>query len=475
MPETTPEQFATAHRAVVVAPAGCGKTELIVRAVASVSGERDLILTHTHAGVRVLGNRLQRASITKARAPVDTIAGWCLRIAASYPKLSGITTLEPDGGQWNEVYVAAERVLQVPAIQTMIQNSYSGVYVDEYQDCTKPQHAVVRRLSELLRCRIVGDPLQSIFGFAGEKLVSWDDDVFAYFASLPALTTPHRWRETPVLGAWLTDARERILANAPVDLTGAPVLRIDPDHAIVSNMFRLLKEPGTSSTVVAITNFPARCHSFAQKHRGYHSLEPVECPDLMDWARSMDEKNGPEKAEAILRIAQKCFTGVSGLKKVQEAVASGQTLKAGTGKWSRVRKAVTALVASGAPSDLVSALDALTETSRQEGRLYRTEAWGDFVRSARALSEGQHADMHEAAWARRQHLRSSGKKPPRCCVGRPVLIKGLEFNHAVILDGAAFNAEELYVAITRGSHTLRIITASPQLTPKARETTHPDL
>ena len=35
MAETTPEEFAAAERAVVVAPAGCGKTELIVRAIAT--------------------------------------------------------------------------------------------------------------------------------------------------------------------------------------------------------------------------------------------------------------------------------------------------------------------------------------------------------------------------------------------------------------------------------------------------------
>ncbi|MGK2860233.1 MAG: UvrD-helicase domain-containing protein [Thermoanaerobaculia bacterium] len=469
MRETTPEEFAAGNRTVVVAPAGCGKTELIVRSVAAVSSARDLILTHTHAGLRALGDRLHRARIAKRRAPVETIAGWCLRIAASYPRLSGLTTTEPGAEQWNEVYAAAVRALQVPAIRTMLQNSYSGVYIDEYQDCTKLQHAVIRHIAELLPCRVVGDPLQSIFGFAGDELVSWSDDVFPFFEALPALTTPHRWRDVPELGAWLMDARDRMLAGQTLDLVGGPVQRIDPDPATLTNAFRLLRATGADSTVVAITKFPAQCHSFAKRNRGYHSLEPVECPDLIDWSRSIDDATGPGKADLVLRIAQKCFTGMSELKAIRTALVAGKALKPGTGKWSRVRQTAAALAANGTPAELVDALEALGETSRREGRLYRAEAWSDLVRAARALSEGQHVDLREASWARRQHLRSNGKKPPRCCVGRPVLIKGLEFTHAAILGGADFKAEDLYVAITRGSQTLRIVTAESHLVSKGRE------
>lgn len=53
-------QFARAQRAVVVAPPGCGKTELIARAVGCCpSDSKQLVLTHTHAGVDAI-----RASTT---------------------------------------------------------------------------------------------------------------------------------------------------------------------------------------------------------------------------------------------------------------------------------------------------------------------------------------------------------------------------------------------------------------------------
>ena len=100
-----------------MAPAGCGKTELIVRAIASTPGERDLVLTHTHAGLRAVKDRLRRFQIDCRRAPIETIAGWCLRLAASYPSMSGVPTLQPSSDDWPSIYAAARAALGVKAIR----------------------------------------------------------------------------------------------------------------------------------------------------------------------------------------------------------------------------------------------------------------------------------------------------------------------------------------------------------------------
>lgn len=68
------------ERASIVAAAGCGKTEQIARAVA-YSGQRRLILTHTHAGVDAITARLNKLSVPSDKFKVETIAGWCLRFA----------------------------------------------------------------------------------------------------------------------------------------------------------------------------------------------------------------------------------------------------------------------------------------------------------------------------------------------------------------------------------------------------------
>jgi DNA helicase-2/ATP-dependent DNA helicase PcrA len=55
---------------------------------------------------------------------------------------------------------------------------------------------------------------------------------------------------------------------------------------------------------------------------------------------------------------------------------------------------------------------------------------------------------------------------PRCAVGTTLLVKGLEFHHAVILDADALDTKNLYVALTRGSKSLTIVSRSRVIQPR---------
>src|SRR5687768_9665349 len=138
----------SANRAFVIAPAGCGKTELITQSVHHDSGHRSLVLTHTYAGVDSLRKRLKAIGAKASSYEVDTIAGWSLRLAVSFPSTSGIITERPLNEQWNDVYRAASRILLIRAIRTVVRASFDSVYVDEYQDCSPLQHDIVLKLAE---------------------------------------------------------------------------------------------------------------------------------------------------------------------------------------------------------------------------------------------------------------------------------------------------------------------------------------
>lgn len=45
-------------------------------------------------------------------------------------------------------------------------------------------------------------------------------------------------------------------------------------------------------------------------------------------------------------------------------------------------------------------------------------------------------------------------------MSRTLLIKGLEFDHALVLSADELDARNLYVALTRGSRSLTVLTAS---------------
>tara|TARA_X000000950_G_C13612256_1_gene535834 strand:- start:259 stop:738 length:480 start_codon:yes stop_codon:yes gene_type:complete len=52
-------------------------------------------------------------------------------------------------------------------------------------------------------------------------------------------------------------------------------------------------------------------------------------------------------------------------------------------------------------------------------------------------------------------------------IGTTLLVKGLEYDHAIILDATTLSKKELYVALTRGARTLTIVSTSPLLNPAA--------
>jgi superfamily I DNA/RNA helicase len=223
-------ELARAEDVCLVAPAGFGKTDVIARAVAHHSTGPQLILTHTHAGVRALRRRLARYGATARAFHLDTIAGFALRYAASRPRTAQLSTAQPVGNQWQEVYGAAEKVLHTPLIGTVLKNSFTGVFVDEYQDCAQAQHSLILRLKELLPTRIVGDPLQGIFDFEG-GVVDWDADVFPVFARLDDLDIAWRWRTTnPALGEWLLELRNNLINGTKTNLDGAPLDWIASTH-----------------------------------------------------------------------------------------------------------------------------------------------------------------------------------------------------------------------------------------------------
>ena len=96
--------------------------------------------------------------------------------------------------------------------------------MDEYQDCSIRQHALVTWLAQSLPTAVVGDPFQSIFGFGTDPLADWQSDVIAFFPIAGELATPWRWNNAgaPELGQWLLSIRVDLAKGVPIDLRTAP-------------------------------------------------------------------------------------------------------------------------------------------------------------------------------------------------------------------------------------------------------------
>ncbi|MGI8792654.1 MAG: UvrD-helicase domain-containing protein [Acidimicrobiales bacterium] len=454
---TGPEDLANAERAFLLAPAGCGKTELIAAAIASSASGRQLVLTHTHAGVGALRARLLRFGVPPRSFHVDTIAGFALRYASGYPATSGLTELQPTGGGWAAVYGAAQRVLTGRIGLEVLRASYDGIYVDEYQDCTADQHAVILALAEARPCRVLGDPLQGIFGFAG-KLVDWDDDVAPEFEELPSLSTPWRWvTSNPALGEWLLGIREALSARQPLDLTGAPIaLDESTPNKQVAACHRAAVAGGS---VVGIRKWAHDAHGVARKLGGrFTSMEEMDCNDLLKYCERLETTTGPARAEVVVDFAIECMTAVStALAVTRKKLAAGETPRPKDG--TKITSAVIALSEVASSTDPRAISRALAALAAIDGaKVYRRELLSEMRRTATAVAEGSFESLPEAAWAIRDRARHTLRTLDAKLISRTLLVKGLEFDRCIVLDASELDARNLYVALTRGSTSLTVLT-----------------
>ena len=87
-PENIAQTLQTATKGFIVAPAGYGKTHLIAESVVNFGSEKELILTHTHAGVDSIRRKVLSLKPSKKNFRIETIDGFILRYVLNYPHTS---------------------------------------------------------------------------------------------------------------------------------------------------------------------------------------------------------------------------------------------------------------------------------------------------------------------------------------------------------------------------------------------------
>jgi hypothetical protein len=469
------KQFAEACRAVVVAPAGCGKTELIARAVGFCpSNPRQLVLTHTHAGVDALRTRLRRLKIPASRYHVETIHSFALRYAAAYPNSSSVKNVRPrTNDDYTDIIQSAHRLMKTRLVRRVLSISYGGVFVDEYQDCTLDQHDLILRIAEVLPCRIVGDPLQGIFAFGNNQLVDWDQHVYPFFTRLPDLTEPWRWRNTnPQLGRWLTEiVRPTFERREPLVLPGEsqpPVCMWTQDiagqYSTAKRVLVLKKTLEHDETTFVICN-PTQTplpHSLARSMKNcYHSLEPIWSDELHNIAKDIEERTGEERLQVVHEFAHKCLTDQGDFDAVVTAIQNGSSVKSDT---RRALHTLAKQIVSEASLGPVAALFEFVQKN-SDPTIWRHQLWHEMRRALAEVTSGTVPTLVEATHSVRNRGAVMGRGIPKRCISRTLLLKGLECEHAIVVDADSMDTKNLYVALTRGSKNLHILSKERVLRP----------
>jgi hypothetical protein len=457
----------------VTAPAGHGKTYSIVESIKSHggAGDKQLILTHTQAGVAVLKKKLAQEDVPSSHFTVVTIAGWCLKYVQNYHLESGYEGADmPMGGEWNKVYIAMEKLLLNPSVRAVIVSSYGGLFVDEYQDCGIAQHTVVLALSEIIKCRIFGDPLQSIFNFRGQPLVDWRMDVEGHFTNVTSLDIPQRWiiAGNAELGRWIADCRRTLLIDGTIDLTSAPAsvthvtMTGDSQADVQSLVMKSKLRIGENEKIAIIgdkTNQRAKNYALKRiSNPHFYLVEAMESKELNDLACYIDETKA-DSGMRLHKLLKECMTNIpSTVKSTADKLENGDTCRPTSEIGKRLVKV----------HELFDPLDALWLVAHLKQHndviLKRPQPIQCLIDTFEMMIGKPEMSMQEALRSSVEVIRHRGRYTPKRTIGSTLLLKGLEFDHVIIYEADSLSRNDLYVAISRATKSLTIFSKQQRIT-----------
>lgn len=462
------------NRGSVTAPAGCGKTHLIADALTRHGGRKPiLVLTHTNAGVVALRGRLDQAGVPAKAYRLLTIDGWAMRLIATFPARSGhspnLLQLMQPRTDYPNIRMAAAKLLKAGHITDIMAASYARLIVDEYQDCSVKQHALVAYAAQTLPTCVLGDPMQAIFGFGGDDLANWDDDVSTYFPLAGELDIPWRWINAGAepLGRWLLAVRGKLQRGEPVDLRTAPAgvtwVELDgsEDHQRRLRAARVRPPDGQGCVlIIGDSTNPDSQRQFASQTPGAITVEAVDLRDLVAFTRTFDVY-ASDALEQLAHFAQSVMRNVGATDLVRRV----QSLMRGTARNPPTDAEATALSFVRAPSHR-TAVDVLVEIGKEPGvTAHRPAVLRACIKALQLCYGTDDLSFQDAVIRMREQNRLLGRPLPRRAVGSTLLIKGLEADVSVILNAGALDARNLYVAMTRGSKALTVCASSPILNP----------
>jgi hypothetical protein len=460
-------------RGTVTAPAGCGKTHLIAQALGRHERPKPiLVLTHTNAGVAALRARLDQAGVKPSHYRLSTIDGWCMRLLTLFPKRAGhdpaILSVHNPRTDYPAIRRTAALLLRDGHVADVLAATYDRLVVDEYQDCSNVQHAIVAFAARSLDTCVLGDPMQAIFGFQGNALADWSNHVCAYFPIAAELNTPWRWINAgeESFGRYLLDVRHSLIAGECVDLATAPRnvlwMRLSgaSDHQDRLRAGGIAAGEGEKVLIIADSRNPSGQRQFASQIAGAVTVENVDMRDLVAFGEGLDVTS-PGALEHIVNFACQVMTNTGGTN----LLARVATLRQGRERKPASPLEATAVRFAEAPC-YRSAANLLVEIGKEHGvRTHRPAILRGALRMLKSCGDDAATTPAEAAIRERERSRLIGRPLARRTVGSTLLLKGLEADVAVILDPADMDRRHLYVAMTRGAKRLVICSRQSRLTP----------
>jgi len=467
------ENFIDKNKSMLIAPAGFGKTHTIAECLKHTKeSEKQLILTHTHAGVASIKEKIKREHIPAKKYNVETISSFAQKYTLSFYDGKDVPEQKNSKEYYPFIIEKAIDILRIKPIQKVITNTYNGLFVDEYQDCTKRQHKLILELSNLLPTRILGDFLQGIFGFNGESLVDMRDcvEMGDFFKNQCALSKPQRWLNgnNANLGNELKQIRDCLINKRSINLNNYTSIETcickeldlyKPKTNYYKKMQDLLKEENLLVIHPNSTSIHPRIKIIQQFSNRLALIESIDDKKFYELSVFADQINKDNIVSEIRSLSSQLFGGLNEWfndtgfknKRKKEDKALLEPIRC---KIDQLEQRISFSLISGILKDIKKLKGVKT---------YRRELFSSFTQ---ALEEAEYnkLSVETAMTNKRNLIRRIGRKVFGKCIGTTLLTKGLEFDTVAIINAHKFDCpKHLYVAMTRASKRLLIFTKHEEL------------
>jgi DNA helicase-2/ATP-dependent DNA helicase PcrA len=323
---------------------------------------------------------------------------------------------------------------------------------------------MVLALADAIPTLALGDPMQRVFTFGKDGLPRWDSAVAAFGQSWE-LSRPWRWENASegVFGAWILEQRQRLLASGSVDFSAAPpnvrwIPRPPADDAYAAVQFEAVPRQ-SGETVIVINGSPDRegRHRIARQGYGLSVVERADLPELMSWAARLDSAVSTTRASQVMQFAHEVMTGIdrAAISRRLNAIRNSTILE----PLSDEDRAFLGLDTSFGGEGIVATLQLLARPRHRV--LFRHELFEAMCQTAN-MAIGSRSLVAAALKVVEQRA-ATGRILPRRAVGSTLLLKGLEADHAVVFDADTMGRADIYVAMSRASRTLTVVSNSAVL------------
>lgn len=479
------QKFVDLNKSLLIAPAGYGKTFTISECLKYTKG-RQLILTHTNVGIGAIKEKLIKKQISPDKYQIETISTFAQKYVLSYYKGEDIPLQENAKEYYPFILYKAIQLFKISFFQTILKVNYSGLFVDEYQDCTALQHNLINELSNILPTHLLGDPLQGIFGFDGLLVDIINPlQMGEFIENKFELNEPERWKRTNIsLGENLKAIRKKLENLESFDLNQYSSIEkhiinegdlYKPKSKYNKLVWELLREKNLliihpeSSSIEPRKTF---CANFKQSA---YLLESIDDKDFYRIAVLLDEVSRDTIDSKLSDIASNLFnsnfgTWINRKGLVKKKQLTDQNITTPLSELITLYKVNESKLVL---RDILQAIKSLPKV-----RCYRSDLFFSLC-SALEISDSTKGTVKESIQTQRNLTRRIGRRVFGRNIGTTLLTKGLEFDNVIILNAHKIKCHKnLYVALTRASKRLIVFTnnltlkpykdISPQTTKKVR-------